>query len=317
MPNEQEEVKDTGEEVITPENVEQKLDDETPEEKETPAESSMEKKPDGEKAEDKTEESKPEEGKEETEKPEAEAVDESEEEKKPEITAPAEVEGEVKEPKEVPGETPREKALRLETGRVKALLRKERGKKLLGDVQIETPATELSAEEKKVLEGFDPEQVANQEKLFTVLAKKHGYIRKDEFSKQTYTESAQTILDEFLEQHEEYSADKDPDGVLWKQFKEEYGLYQKPANPRDFKKIFNRIHNGIFGITTTPKQTPGQIAAKQEKVKVASAGGGAAKPGRLSDKRTAPTSANPELSKVARSGGLKGFTEEEIAELGL
>lgn len=306
-----EEVKDPGEELITPENVDEKLDDETPDdEKETPTASSAEDKPDDEKTEEDAE--KPEGA------PEGEA-EESEEEAVVEPVVPlVGTKEEVKvEPKEVPGETPKEHALRLETARVKALLRKERGQKLIGDAPIQSPSSaELSVEDKKVLEGFDPEQVANQEKLFAILAKKQGYVRKDEFSKQTYTETAQGLLDDFLEKHDEYSAEKDPEGLLWNRFKQEYSIYNKPANPKDFVKIFNRVHNEIFGITTTPKQTPGQIAAKQEKVKTASHGAATATPSRLSDKRkTGPVDAV--LSKTARTGGLKGFTDAEIAEMGL
>jgi len=313
MPDEIEEVKETGaegnDEIITPDNVHEKLDIEKPEEeKETPAESSEAKKPDGETIEES----------EESDESKEEAVEESELEK-PDVSDTTDTDNvDGKEPKSVPGETPRERALRLETGRVKKLLRQERTKKLLGDVQPEaTVSTELSPEEKKVLEGFDPEQVANQEKLFNVLAKKHGYVRKDEFSKQTYIDTAQEVLDDFLEQHEEYSVEKDPDGILWKQFQEEFGLYQKPANPRGFKRILNKVHNDIFGITTTPKQIPSKVAAQQEKLKVASTGSAATKPTRLSDKQKPAGSASTELSKIARSGGLKGFSEEELAELGL
>lgn len=317
MPEKNEEVKDSGEELITPDNVDEKLNIETPDdEKETPTASSAEDKPTGEETEDESDDSE-EASDEESGESEEEAGDESEEEPSENDAAAAQLgDGGKKEPKPVPGETPREAALRREASRVKALLRKERGQKLLGDVQPQVSSAELSDEEKKALEAYDPEQLGNLEKAFTVLAKKHGYVKQGELAKQTYTETAQTILDEFLEQHDVYSAEKDPDGVLWNRFKEEYSLYNKPANPKDFKRIFNKIHNEIFGITTTPKQTPGQVKAKQEKIKVASHGANAAIPSRISDKRkTNPTT--PELSKVARSGGLVGFTEEQLNEMGL
>lgn len=316
MPDNIEEVKDPGEEIITPDNADEKLGIETSDdEKETPAASSAEDKPTGEKTEEEADDSE-EASEEESEESEEEAGDETDD-GKPNDAASAELgEGSKKTPKPVPGETPREAALRREASRVKALLRKERGQKLLGDVQPQVSNAELSEEEKKALEAYDPEQLGNLEKAFTVLAKKHGYVKQGELAKQTYQETAQSILDDFLEKHEEYSAEKDPDGVLWNRFKEEYSLYNKPANPKDFTRIFNKIHNEIFGITTTPKQTPGQVKAKQEKIKVASHGAGSSVPSRISDKRkTNPTT--PELSKVARSGGLVGFTEEQLAEMGL
>lgn len=222
--------------------------------------------------------------------------------------------------KRAPGETPKEYALRREVTRLKRINRTQRVTKLLGDVQPQKAAApaELSAEEKKVLESFDPEQVANQEKLFGILAKKNGYVRKDELTQGQYKDTAQTVLDDWLGAHPQYSEEKDPDGILWKRFGEEFGMYKPPANPKDHVKIFNRIHNDIFGITT--KEKAGKdlktVKAQQKKVDTASAGSGGSAPRKLSDRRkSAP--ADKELSDAARSGGLKGFSDQEIADMGL
>lgn len=317
MPNNiTEEVKDTGEELITPTNVEEKLDDETPEdEKETPTAPSAEEQPNDEETEDEPEGDAPA-GEEPEGEDEEEIVDEPE---KPVTQVVAEVE--VKKPKAVLGETPREYALRQEATRVKRLLRDERSKKLFGGPQQQTISTsDLSEDEKKVLESFDPEQVKNQEQLFTLLAKKHGYVREAEFTKKQATAQLNETFDSWMNDNPEFSEDKDPDGLLWKtlerQYKDVLEFRPPPRNSQELTKILNGIKNDIFGITTTPKQTPGQIKAKQDKLKTASHGPASTTPARLSDRRKS-TPANIELSKVARSGGLSGFTEEQIAELGL
>lgn len=227
---------------------------------------------------------------------------------------------EPKGPKPVQGETPKEYALRQELQRKREQLRKLRGAKLLEGIQPQRVATtqELSDEDRRILDGFDPEQVANQEKLFDIIAKKKGFVRKDELTQGQYKETAQTVLDDWMEKHQEYSEDKDPEGILWKRFQEEFSMYRPPANPKDHTKIFNRIHNDIFGITTKDKAEKDfrKAEAQAEKVKTASTGSSASAPRKLSDRRAA-SSANQELTQLARSGGLKGYSDAELAEMGL
>lgn len=289
---------DDGDEVIVPGTG-------TKGEEETPAPSSGEEKTEG--TEEKSEEEEPvkaSESEEETEEPVSEG----------EPDEPVKKE----EPKPVAGETPRENALRLEVERVKAKLRQERGKKLLGDVQPQkaTAPTELTAEDQEALKAYDPEQVANLEKVFGVLAKKQGYVKKDEFNKQNYQTTSQEVFDSWMENHPEYSEDNDPNGILWNRFKEEFNLYVKPENPKTYVKIFNKIHNEIFGITTKPKETPGQAKAKQEKIQVASAGSKASVAPKKGEQLRRSAS-EQQLSQLARGGALQGFTQEEIEEMGL
>jgi hypothetical protein len=218
---------------------------------------------------------------------------------------------ETKTPKDVPGETPREKALRLELERKRAQLRELRGQKMFGNVSVQTTAEELTEEDKKVLEQFDPEQVANMEKLLAVQAKKMGFVKKDEFSKNSFQEQAQSVLDDWLEAHPVYNEDNDPDGVLWKEFQREYSQYRTPQNPKELTKIFNRIHKDLYGIETDTKPLK-QVEAKQEKIKVASHGGTTG----ASSTKQAPT-IDAETQQMVKSGALKGFSDEDLAELGL
>lgn len=218
-------------------------------------------------------------------------------------------------PKPVDGETPREKALRLETARVKALLRRERGEKLLGHAVSKTTGKQeedLSEDEKRALENYDPEAVKNLENVFQILAKKHGYVKKDEWTQVEYKKERDSLFEGWLESHPEYSEEKDPDGVLWKRFGEEYKLYAVPQNPKDYVKIFNKIHNEIFGITQGSSESIQKARAAQEKIKVASHGSvyvSGNKP------QISPQSNyDQELKNLAQTK-LQGFSDQEIDEM--
>jgi len=198
--------------------------------------------------------------------------------------------------------------------RVKEINRGLRGKKLLGDVQpIRTAEAELSPEDKQALEIFDPEQVSNMEKLLPALAKKLGFVKKDELNAGTYQSSSQDVLDTWLESHSDYLPENDKGDILFNRLKAEISLYQKPANPKDWNKILNRAHNEIMGIRSQPKESVSQVLAKQEKIKVASHG-----PASVAPKKTSGSTisqSDQELRVLAERGGLKGFSKEEMDEI--
>lgn len=206
---------------------------------------------------------------------------------------------------EVADETPRERALRLEVTRLRNLGKGERK----GELGIRTPAAqqkqEMSPERKKVLEKYKPEDLATLKEVFDVMAEDMGFVRKDQLGASTYQEKAGEELDKFIEAHPEYLPENDKDNVLWGRFKEEYGLYKQPENPKDFKKIFEKVHRDVFGIK--PAGDNKTINASKEKIKVASHSG-ASKPAPQQQRAKAPAGVRLDM--------LKGFTEEEIAELG-
>lgn len=277
------------------------------EEKETPAVSSTEEKP----AEEPKEETAEPDGADAVEPKEepAEAGDEKVEDTVADVGVPPKVDVQP-----VEGETPRERALRLEVERVKGLNRELRGKKLLGDVQpIRTAEVELSLEDKKALEAFDPEQVGNMEKLLPVLAKKLGFVKKDDLSQGTYQSQSQDVLDTWLEAHPDYLPENDKGDILFNRLKSEISLYQKPANPKDWTKILNRAHNEIMGIRTQPKEPAAQVLAKQEKIKVASHGQVTTAPKKV--EAHSISKSDQELKDLALKGGLKGFSQKEIDEM--
>ncbi len=285
MPNEEQEVKEFNEvKVMEPSSG---GDDEIIEpivkETDTPAPSSVEEKP----IEEETEESAP-----------AEAEEESE------VTPPAEV---VKvEPKPVDGETPREKALRLEVERVKGLLRKEKTGDLFVQSTIQPPKKTLSESKKKVLEKYDPAQLSELGDIIEAKAEEMGFVRKDDLSAQSYTETADTHLQSFLDNHKEYLPENDKDGLLWNKFREEFSIYRQPTNPKDFSKIFNKVHESIFGIQAAGNLN--KINAQHQKLKVASHTGSQAA-------RASVPSVKAPNSNI-RYDMLKGFSEEDLKELG-
>lgn len=198
----------------------------------------------------------------------------------------------------IEGETPREHALRLEVKRLRDDKTKERTREI-----FEPPKSEPVKIESEVLKKYKPEEIQSLREVLPELAKELGYVRQDELKASTYEEKAQEQIDSFISAHPEYSPEKDPEGLLWGKLKTEYStIYKPPQNPKDFKKIFERIHKDLFGIQATgplPK-----VVAANEKVKVASHSGPSAQ-NRLNH--------SPKVSVGLRFDALKGFSDEEIA----
>jgi hypothetical protein len=240
-----------------------------------------------------------------------EETPESEEDKGVVEPSPEESEDEIK---RLPNETPREYALRLEVTRLKRGNREKRAKDLLGEVKTDKPSgitdaqyNDLSEDEKKLLSQYDATELNTLEKILGVLAKKHGWVKRDELKSSTQERESNDILDTFLLGHPEYLPENDKDNVLWDRFKSEFHLYKIPENSRDLKKIFNKIHSDIFGVKSDDGLR--KIDAQKEKLKVVSHSGGSATRGSSS---TEGVRLNPE-----QKAHLKGFSEKDLEELGL
>lgn len=210
---------------------------------------------------------------------------------------------------EVDGETPRERALRLEVTRLRTENRKERGAEFLGQNQNPPPVhKEIDPKKAEILKKYKPEEIQSLREVLPVLAEEMGYVRSDQLDANSYTEKASGELDTFLEKHQEYLPENDKGNVLWGRFQEEYKMYKQPTDPRDFRRIFDRIHKDIFGIKTTG-EGKGAIQAAQRKVQSA-AHAGASAPTRS----VAPTRPKTNTSGL-RLDMLKGFTDEEKADM--
>ena len=266
------------------------------EEKETPSDSSQDEKP----AADSDDEGSKPDGEEEPEKKE-------EVRGRGAVATEPKIEDQKPEPKPVPGETPRERALRLEVERLKAARRKDQAKELLGDTKTPAPeSNQLSTEKLEVLKRYDSEELKNLEEVVDVLAEKKGWVRKGDLQKENYNTVANDQLESFLAEHTEYLPENDTDNTLWESFKSEFALYKQPENPKEFKRIFNKIHKEIFGIQ--PQQNLKKIDAAKEKIKVASHVG--ASTGGSGGSRKGTSQLDPSLK-----GNLKGFTDDELNEL--
>jgi hypothetical protein len=247
----------------------------------------------------KTEETEPESSREETD-------DEEESEPSPKVEPkpkPAKSAGD--DIANIKDETPRERALRLEVTRLRRLGRKEQSDELLGGHVPIHEKPEISPERKKVLEKYKPEEIDALRETIDVLAEEMGFVRKDVLNQTTYANHANDELNTFLEKHAEYLPENDTDGTLWNAFKDEYALYKQPSDPREFKKIFDRVHKSVFGIK--PAADINKVNAQNEKIKVASHK--SASPAPTSRKST------PRNSSGLRLDMLKGFEQEEIDEM--
>lgn len=237
------------------------------------------------------------------EKPESEEGEAEAEPDKPEIENVAAEEGEIK---HLPGETPREYAQRLEITRLKGELRKDRTNEILTPPPVQDKK-ELSPEKKKILEKYKPEDINTLKEVFDVMAEDMGFVRQDQLGATTYQQKATEVLDEFLEKHPEYQPQNDKGNVLWDRFKQEYSIYKPTQNPKDLKRILEKVHKEVFGIK--PATAFNSNDAAKEKIRVAShSGNSRPAPSREGVKRNV-------APQGLRTDMLKGFSDEEIAEL--
>ncbi len=198
-------------------------------------------------------------------------------------------------------ETDREFAQRKEIKRLRDMHKSERGKEILEKPTVTQPAKV----ESEVLKKYKKEEIDSLREVLPELAKELGYVKSSELAASSYEEKAQDAIDAFITKHPEYSPEKDPDSILWNQLKTEYqNVYKPPQNPKDFTKIFERIHKDIFGIQATGP-LPKDVAAR-EKVKVASSTG-ASVPQRLNR--------STKVSTGLRTDMLKGFSDKEISDI--
>lgn len=210
-----------------------------------------------------------------------------------------------KEVKPVEGETPVERARRLEIERLRKVIRDSKRKELFEDEKQPVTQKVVSDEKKKILEKYNPDDVKALGEVLDVYADELGFARKADIQATTYDQVANDALDTFLDRHPEYSPENDKENVLWDRFKEEIKLYRKPENPRDYKKVFEKIHKDIFGIESS--DTLSKINAQKEKLRVASHSG--ATPG-----SAAPVPRGTSLDTSLKQK-LKGFSEAELKEL--
>lgn len=209
--------------------------------------------------------------------------------------------------KRLPEETDREYAQRLEIKNLRDKLNGNRGREILDNGKPET-AKQAKKAPSEVLKKYKPEDIQALREVLPELASEMGYVRKDELAASNYDTVAQEQVDAFVAAHPEYSSEKDPEGILWAKVRDEYKtFYKPPTNPKDLKKILERVHRDVFGIQAKGPLSPKEIAAK-EKIKVASHSGS-----------SAPAAPRAGARKAASGGfrfdALKGFSDEDIKNM--
>ena len=255
-----------------------------------------------------------EEGDNETVKIEEKETPESSEQKKPdqeEIPEKEELRGRQSKEEEIPGElkdvdgeTPRERALRLEVTRLKRASKDKMSDGMFRDSPTVEPK-EISPDKKAVLEKYNPDELNNLKEVLNVMADDLGFVKKDDYQKSSYQTQSKDILDSFLDSHPEYLPENDKDNVLWNRFQEEYAIYKPPQNPRDFKRLFEKIHKEIFNISSDDSLK--KVNAGKEKIKVASH---ASNSSNTNQNKPQQSNLDPNLK-----GYMKGFDEKELGEL--
>jgi hypothetical protein len=215
--------------------------------------------------------------------------------------------------KKLPSESVREYAMRLEVINTRRKLNSQKAKDLLGGEGNEpkTPAQPVAPAAVTPPEGMDPEELTE----FQQKARAAGFVPAAEVQAATAKKSAEDAFNTWINEHPEYDQVHDPEGTLFKRVTEFWnsGLYSTdPTKMKDpfkqTKTILDKIHADVFDIKPTSELST--VKAQQENIKVASHTGTSPGGGSSAPEDKAKT------AKVALlSRGLKGFTEEEIAEL--
>lgn len=227
---------------------------------------------------------------------EPDLVDETKEAEPEKADAPVEP----LEPKPVEGETPREYALRKEVEH----LRKKNRDILRDSVTSKTKAPESQLDISDLIaEGYTEAEIESSKKLMAKLGPALGFVNKS----QTYQETANQVLESFIEEHQEYSAKNDKDDVRWSKFieiiKTDYNLNNK--TPKQLKAIYEKVDRdvqGEFGEAKLSNQE-NKLKAQVQKIQSVSHTGG-----------NKSITQSKKSSPVREADGVKfiGFEDDEL-----
>lgn len=132
-----------------------------------------------------------------------------------------------------------------------------------------------------------------------------GYVKKDELQSMTHAEKLETYKDSWLKEHPEYLPANDPDDVKWGALTQEINYYRQPSKPEDVIVLLNKAHAAL-NPHSLPVKNQAQMQAAKEKLNSSSKGAGG-----TSSKST------PSVAKAVDQSLFKGFTAEELAEMGI
>ena len=224
-------------------------------------------------------------------KEEEEEIDEKEEEEEEVEESDPSTDTEPSKPKPVEGETAKERALRQTVTNLREKLREKRKSGMFSDI----PKTEKPKDDdsyKKLRETYSDEEIRNMEGAIDIIAENKGYVKKGHDQQ----EVANDLLDDFVDQRDDYSSENDPEDVRRNMLYDrlESGIYNfTGANKKQLREIFrdaDRFVKSKLGEVKTEIKTVNTKArdAKTQKIKSVSHTGGTKiqkeeKPSRLKD----------------------------------
>jgi hypothetical protein len=156
-----------------------------------------------------------------------------------------------------------------------------------------------------MVEKDDFNDVAEEDvKIVEKIAKKLGFVRKDELQGMSFQEKINSFQNSWLDKHPEYLPANDPEDKKWNSLQREYQELFDGIPPKDPNKIVERldlIHRKINPMASLPIKNRAVIAAAKEKVESTNKTGGA------------KTTQSARTTKIDKSV-FSGFTAEELAE---
>ena len=196
----------------------------------------------------------------------------------------------------------------------------EEGKKLVGlkaeEERLRSQIVELRKERREIksqpkeepLIVEDLKDVAEADiQVIERVLKAKGYVKKDEMNQMTYTERLDTYKNDWLEKHPEYLPENDPDDKNWNALQKEINtFYKAPTDPKKITVVLERAHRELKGTSLMPQRKFSQTLAAKEKLKVNSMAG-----------KGEGTKQIPKVKSNIDKSYLKGFTDEELEELGI
>lgn len=207
--------------------------------------------------------------------------------------------------KEVKGETPKERAMRRDLMIMRRQLREAQQKTMLQERPVAEPA-QPDERLNRLRAMYSDEEFKNVEDLVDFVAESKGYVKKE----QTYQETANQMLETFLEDHPEYKPENDPDDVYWGAFQRALKDYNvRDRTPRQLLGIYKKIHRDVqdeFGESDAQRAKEHNrlnLNAQREKIRSVSHSGGGTKPERAAKA--------PQIDPSIR-GMFKGFSDEDF-----
>lgn len=174
-------------------------------------------------------------------------------------------------PKPVEGETQVERARRFEIQRLRAELRKKDRDELTKNAKPPKKNEDIYAE---LRTKYTDDEIKNSEELVDAIARAKGFVKKEE----AYQDTANQVLEGFLDANPEYKPENDADDVRWNSFQRvlssDYNLQHKTAS--QLLTIYKKVDRDVKEMLGEPvrKQDSRKIETQKQKIQSVSHSGG-------------------------------------------